>query len=149
MRRHPALHPLSRDHHDILLHARRLRGEDPRVKVDTAIDRFLRYHDAVLVHHFNEEEEALLRHLPADLGMRLVAEHNDLRRRAAGLRMDGQAAALGEALRAYVRYEEDVLFQHLQATLDEDALARLGTTAEGIRRNLRPAAGHGEDCFLG
>lgn len=149
MRRHPALQPLSRDHHDVLLHARRLRGEDARVDVAAAIDRFRRYHDAVLVHHFHEEEEALLPDLPPGLGSRLVAEHNDLRRRAASLRADEDAMGLGEALRAHVRFEEDVLFQHLQASLNESDLARLGASALDIRKDLRPAAGHGEDCFLG
>lgn len=149
MLRHPALHSLSRDHHDVLLHARRLRGDDARIKLPLAIDRFLRYHDAVLVHHFHEEEEALLPHLPPGLAARLVAEHNDLRRRAAALANGGSARELGDSLRAHVRFEEDVVFQHLQAALDEHAWARLTTAAQSIRKGLRPAAGAGEDCFLG
>lgn len=149
MLRHPALHPLSHDHHDVLMHARRLRGEDARVGVVAAVERFLRYHDAVLVHHFHEEEETLLPHLPADLASRLVAEHNDLRRRAASLRTDGHAGDLGEALRAHVRFEEEVVFAHLQAHLDDAGFADLQARAAALRRSLRPAAGHGEDCFLG
>jgi hypothetical protein len=149
MRRHAALQPLSRDHHDALLHARRLRGEDARIGVAAAAQRFLRYHDAVLVHHFREEEEALLPHLPADLADRLVAEHNDLRRRAATLANGGDAKELGEALRSHVRFEEDVVFQHLQAALSDDDWMHLRQRAQDLRQAARPRAGEGEDCFLG
>ncbi len=148
MLRHPALHPLSRDHHDVLLHARRLRGDDGRIDAATAAQRFLRYHEAVLVHHFHEEEAALLPHLPQDLASRLVAEHNDLRKRAADLANGGDARELGEALRAHVRFEEDAVFQHLQDALDDDEWTRLRQLAQDIRQAARPTAGHGEDCFL-
>ena len=155
MRRHPTLQDLSRDHHDVLVHARRLRGLDARVDAAHARERFLRYADAVLLHHFSEED-AVLAPLaqPAHRG-RLAAEHADLRRRIAWLAeaaadpaLDAAQKELGEALRLHVRFEEDVLFADLQDRLDDVALAGLADELGAFRRQVRPQAGAGESCFL-
>jgi hypothetical protein len=151
MKRHPALHPLSRDHHNVLVHARRLRGLDARVDAETARRRFRAYFDAVLAPHFDEEEQVLLpRIADAGLRQRLIAEHADLRRRAAALPA-GQTE-LGEALRLHVRFEEDVLFPALEAQAEADRVDWPDVTAaaDAFRRERRPAGvdGGAEACFL-
>lgn len=148
MKRHAALHPLSRDHHNVLVHARRLRGLDARVDADTARRRFLAYFESVLRHHF-DEEEALLGPRIADpaLRQRLLDEHADLRRRAAAL-PDGQAE-LGEALRLHVRFEEDVLFPALEAGVADAEWSAVAQATDAFRRTRRPASrdGGAEACF--
>lgn len=152
MRRHPALQGLSRDHHVALLHARRLRGDDPRVDPEAARSRFLRYAEAILAHHFAEEEDALLPFLgDARLRERLLREHANLRQRIA--RLQGADAAfqrdLGERLRAHVRFEEDELFEALQRDLGEGQWRQLDAAARQVRARARPASsGDDEPCFI-
>ena len=152
MRRHPGLHPLSRDHHDALVHARRLRGLDARVDAQDARRRFLAYFAGVLAHHFDEEEQVLApRVADAGLRQRLLDEHGDLRRRAEALRdtPEGQVE-LGRRLREHVRFEEDVLFPHLEGQLSGADWNTVAEAASAFRRKARPAAADGgaEACFL-
>ncbi|MCA1811025.1 MAG: hemerythrin domain-containing protein [Halobacteriales archaeon] len=154
MKRHPALHDLSRDHHTLLLHARRLRGGDPRVDAATARRRFLLYHDAVLAHHLAEEETAVAPFLrDAALRGRLLREHADIRAVAASLAQgdSGVQLELGDLLRRHVRFEEDELFATLQRDLAEAEWADLATRAHAHRSGTRPGSigpGAGEECFL-
>ena len=66
MKRHPALVPLSHDHHRTLVRARELReaaagdGEARRA----ASARFLRHYAGHVVRHFREEEELVFPLLP-------------------------------------------------------------------------------------
>jgi SpoVK/Ycf46/Vps4 family AAA+-type ATPase len=151
MKRHEALHPLSRDHHNILVHARRLRGLDARFDAATARRRFLSYWP-VLQLHFDEEEAILGRRLAdPELRRRMVAEHAELRRRAGSLATASpeEQSAFGEALRLHVRFEEDVLFPHLEAASDQKALDSIATETVASRQRSRPdSLQGGEACFL-
>ena len=152
MRRHRALQPLSRDHHNVLVHARRLRGLDARFDAATARQRFLSYW-GVLALHLDEEERVLaLRIADPALRQRLLDEHADLRRRAGGLAgaTAEEQVELGRRLREHVRFEEDLLFPHLEGALAEDGLLAVAREAEAFRREARPASlpGGAEACFL-
>jgi len=136
VKRHRALVPLSHDHHQALVAARRLRrgaeGADPAA----AAHEFLRFFAADSVPHFRAEEERLFP-LAADVAeatepiVRALLEHQRLHARAARLaeRLEGGEDAtdamreLGELLEAHVRYEERELFPLLERLLDEAALA--------------------------
>jgi hypothetical protein len=59
MKRHPALAELSRDHHQALVVARRLKRADDE-SVDRAREGFLDYWEHEGSEHFREEEEILL-----------------------------------------------------------------------------------------
>ena len=59
MKRHPALAPLSRDHHHALVIARRLRRAGPEQAADAAA-AFLEHWEAEERLHFRLEEEVLL-----------------------------------------------------------------------------------------
>ena len=132
MKRSEELAPLSRDHHQGLFAALKLRRttEDARqVFLDFwAEDR----------RHFAVEEDVLLpalaRHVPADHAaiVRVLVEHVDIRRRARELEADDAPAPealreLGDRLHAHIRYEEDVLFPLVEERLPRDELAALGT----------------------
>jgi hypothetical protein len=59
MKRHPALVPLSRDHHHALVIARRLRQATEQTADDAARAFLAHWHDEER-HHFRLEEEVLL-----------------------------------------------------------------------------------------
>jgi hypothetical protein len=152
MKRHESLQPLSRDHHNVLVHARRLRGLDARFDPETSRRRFLSYFASVLRLHF-DEEEAILAPLIGDatLRQRFLDEHADLRRRAESLpAADAQAQVdLGQRLREHVRFEEDVLFPHLETLLGGPALTALAAESHQVRLRDRPGSLQGDEaCFL-
>ncbi len=141
MKRHPALVPLSRQHHDGLALGvfidRDLRG-DPnpaaaerlRVKVAAAWELELNGHFAV-------EEEILFpvaREAIEDKGVvdRLVREHAEIRtaiaelQSVAGGTLVRRLRSLREILVAHIRYEERILFEAVQNSLSEESLQRLG-----------------------
>ena len=67
--------------------------------------------------------------------VRVLTDHVDLRRLAADLAADPQAAPealhdLGERLRAHIRHEERVLFPLIEAALPDDALVALAAAVE-------------------
>jgi iron-sulfur cluster repair protein YtfE (RIC family) len=136
MKRAEALAELSRDHHQGLVVAQRLRRADH----DTAADAratFLAFWAADCRSHFHVEEDVLLpamaRHHPHDDPeiVTVLVGHVDLRRRAADLEADPDAPAdelhaLGERLAAHIRHEERVLFPMIEASFSDDELSDLG-----------------------
>src|SRR5262245_28352407 len=88
MKRHEALRPLSRDHHQGLVHARRLR----QVNSDAAApetreltQRLVEFFQQELSRHFREEEEELMPAFSRSVGpddpmiVRTLSEHVELR----------------------------------------------------------------------
>lgn len=138
MRRHPALIPLSHDHHHALAQALRLRRADD-VTAGAVRDAFLTYAAADLEPHFQVEERALERiasmvESPAIVRAqeRMLADHATLRGCIEQLRANDDGApsavdlvALGEALATHVRFEERELFELLQRVLGDDLGAAL------------------------
>jgi hemerythrin-like domain-containing protein len=140
MKRSPALVSLSRDHHEALAVALRLR----RAATDdasSAIDAFEEFWEDGGRRHFELEEKFLLPAVPgygdpawADLSDRVRAEHNAIRHAASALRAVGGARRvaaaheLGQMLHAHVRFEERRVFALLQDRLSEERLAQLGRT---------------------
>ena len=146
MKRHPALRALSSDHHQGLVQARRLeQAAQPAAAGAQAADlgavarAFLIFWDVHTRPHFREEEEVLLPAFarysdPAAAPVvRLLVEHVHIRRVVADLQRQVDAGqpeaatmqAIGERLRAHIRYEEDVVFPLIEQTLPEEALAAL------------------------
>jgi hypothetical protein len=128
MRRSPELVPLSRDHHVALAQALRLRRATAAT-VDVAVAGFLAFLVTDGERHFAREERHLLPVLPPPARERLLADHAEIRRRAAALGAAPDAAAavaLGELLAAHVRLEERELFPALERDLPAAHLAALG-----------------------
>lgn len=138
VKRSDALAPLSRDHHQALEVALRLRraGE---ADGDAAVERFLAFWRAIGSRHFEIEEELLLPALP-DSDPRWRAACARVRDEHARLRAAGDALATkpsvpdaraaGELLHDHVRFEERELFGLLEDGLDPDALEALGRAVE-------------------
>ena len=132
MKRHPALVPLSHDHHRTLVRARELReaaagdGEARRA----ASARFLRHYAGHVVRHFREEEELvfpLLPLQPPELD-RVLSEHQRIRALAERLRRSEDAdtlAELGSLLESHIRLEERIVFELVQEHVPDAELAAL------------------------
>lgn len=132
MKRAPELVPLSREHHEALVLARR--ACEPQ-RADPAQLRLhvLRRWDAHFAPHFAAEEAFLFPALSAagaaDEADEARAQHAHLRALASRLRA-GEAEALpawGEAMRDHVKWEERFLFPRAEQLLD---LASLGAALQ-------------------
>ena len=144
MKRSPALRPLSRDHHEALAIALRLR----RAKSDTMArdcSAFVRFWHEHGRDHFRIEEEILL---PAyavhgdrlhPVVERVLAEHAAIRGRVDELeQVDGTPVwalrELGEQLADHVRLEERQLFPLVEEALPAADLERLAAALAGAER---------------
>src|SRR5688572_20932952 len=119
MKRSPELAPLSREHQVALAIALALRrvSEDD---IAATSARYLAFFADEGEEHFDQEEAVLVPVLPRDLSVRLVDEHGEIRdvTRTLGERPAVLTARhLGELLSAHVRFEERVVFAHLEAEL--------------------------------
>ena len=135
MKRSEALAHLSRDHHQGLVVAQRLRRATPAT-AGAERAAFLEFWTTDGHAHFRAEEELLLpafaRHEPPthEAVVRVLTDHVDLRRRAADLAAEPTPAcedlhALGDRLHEHIRHEERVLFPLIEAALSTDELVRL------------------------
>jgi iron-sulfur cluster repair protein YtfE (RIC family) len=136
MKRSEALAELSRDHHQALFVAQRLRRAGPETAV-AAREAFLEFWATEGRRHFRDEEEILLpafaRHEPPthEAVVRVLTDHIDLRRRAGGTGSTpslDELRELGERLHAHVRHEERVLFPMIEAALSTDELVELAAS---------------------
>lgn len=123
MRRSAELAALSRDHHvalELALALKRTTADD----LEHTTARYAAFMAGEGAVHFDEEEAVLVPVLPPDLAERLVREHTELRDPPLG---DVAAARrAGELLAAHVRFEERVVFTHLEQTLPAAELADIG-----------------------
>ena len=148
MKRSPELTPLSRDHHQALFVAQRLKRVDD---ADDARERFLDFWASHGRGHFAIEEDILLpAWVSADVGAdrsaaaRVTAEHLEIRSQARRLeRGDAfeleELHGLGALLESHVRFEERELFPAIEAALDAEAIAHLGEEIDAAEARLREA----------
>jgi hemerythrin-like domain-containing protein len=142
MKRHPELQGLSRDHHQALVVARRLKHVDDEdaIAARAAFLEFWHRHGQL---HFRVEEEVLLPGF-ADAGgaedpaiARVL--HAEIRLRA--LQLHGGAASvqaervLGELLAGHVRFEEGELFPAIEATLNPEQLSGMASALATSERD--------------
>lgn len=126
IRRHPALQPLSREHHDALMLYFKIR-QGLKKGVDRArIADYMRwFFQEYLEPHFMVEEQRLFPLLGNDHPeiIRALSEHKDIRRMFTGsLNREEELLSAGKALEAHVRFEERLLFNQIQDTVPEEHL---------------------------
>jgi hemerythrin-like domain-containing protein len=144
VRRHPALVPLSDDHHHELVQARRIgRAADgpPAGRLEAGA-AYVEAFFTETVDHFRREEEGVFPLYAARVGahdpllQRVLREHMELHGLARALRAEVAAAdvtpetlrALGMLLHDHVRLEERELFEAIQRVVPGDELGTLDTT---------------------
>jgi hemerythrin-like domain-containing protein len=140
MKRSAALKPLSRDHHQALVVAQKLRRATARDAAETTrffLDFWRRHGHA----HFRVEEDLLLpayaqfgdaRH---EAVVRVLTDHVLIRARASALEARHRPVLeplheLGGLLEAHVRHEERVLFPLIEEALPPERLATLAAEVE-------------------
>ena len=133
MKRHPALVPLSHDHHQTLVRARELRraaadGDD--AELERVAGRFRRAFAGEVSRHFRDEEELLFPLLgevepPPEPLVRATTQHARIRALVQRLPDRPAAAELGALLEEHVRLEERELFDLIQRAVPDERLAEL------------------------
>jgi hemerythrin-like domain-containing protein len=143
MKRHEALERLSRDHHQALFQAMRLKRADEDAAGEVLGD-FLDFWFSVGHLHFRAEEEVLLPAYSAyadasrEEVVRVLVDHLEIRREAYELGSlkagppPERLRALGERLDAHVRHEERVLFPLIEEALPDDELVRVARGVEEV-----------------
>ncbi len=134
MKRHPALIPLSRDHHQALLLASQLRRASA-MTAEALAGLLMSQWEAEERMHFRVEEEILLpayaEHGAADHPsiVRMLLDHMLIRSDVAAIADTPRAQRLhrlGERLAAHVRLEEREVFPLIERTIPEPDLSALG-----------------------
>jgi hemerythrin-like domain-containing protein len=154
MKRHPALIPLSRDHHDGLVQAVRLRRAaadgDASARLAAAREFVEFFRNEERVHLRGEEDELFplfLKHVqsqPAPLRQARV-QHMQLEgfarkleiAAAAGIADRETLAAAGELLEAHIRLEERQLFPLIEELVPDDELRSLGLASRDVTCAVR------------
>lgn len=151
--RHDALVPLSRDHYVGLVHAHRLMkaAAKDRVARHKALADFLEAWRTKIEPHFRDEER-LLTHLIADEkeSRRLLDEHAAIERAAKEAVIKRRAVdpdpnfveRLGRDLEQHIRWEERVMFNHIQESASERQLNDLAVATGQVER----ARNRGRGC---
>lgn len=141
MKRHPALIPLSHDHHAELVQARRLRlasGSDVAEARVAAAEQYVAAFMTETASHFRVEEEELFPLLVRHVGSsplleQVLSEHRELRGLASALRDEGAMGdvsgetmlQLADLLDSNVRREERELFPLIEQTVPDAELRAL------------------------
>lgn len=136
LKRHPALQPLSREHHYGLLLCWKIRtgldkGIDPE-RIKAYSDYFFKTH---LRPHFELEERSLFPILGDQehpMIRRALQEHDQLRQLfAAGDELSRHLSLLEQVLTAHIRFEERELFAALQEVATQEQLTALEAIHSG------------------
>jgi iron-sulfur cluster repair protein YtfE (RIC family) len=144
MKRHRSLVPLSHDHHQALVQARRLKRGKESSDPSTVARTFLGFFAEETVRHFREEEElvfpavldcpsahepliqALLQHERLHALTKLLREGLDTGRPITPIMQK-----LGDLLVAHVRHEERCLFPLIEEFVDDSTLAAIELAPSG------------------
>jgi len=134
LKRNKHILQLSKDHHFTLLFCWKIRqGLKMGVEVDR-IQKYVRYfweHD--MQAHFREEEEILFVPVRDAPVQKAIDDHKEIKGQVYAVLQatDGEEASkqlsiLADKVDAHVRYEERVLFPHLEQTLTTEQLEGIG-----------------------
>jgi len=132
LKRHPALQPLSREHHQILLLGFKIRqGLKKEIESERIVNYCLWFYKAYLKVHFEKEVQILSKVVSgnSDLIARLAANHQKVKESLKTLTTSEESLKqFEEVLVSHVRLEERILFEELQSKLTPDAIQYLEST---------------------
>ncbi|MCU0382003.1 MAG: hemerythrin domain-containing protein [Chitinophagaceae bacterium] len=126
LKRHPALVPLSQDHHHGLMLVLKIKKGMQYGVEARRMSAYLQHEfEEALLPHFREEEQGVFMWLPEADAMRIRAldEHHRMEALAGSIAEDPENISLLRLfivlLETHIRFEERVLFPHLQECFPE------------------------------
>ena len=128
IKRSPQLAPLSREHHDGLLFAWKLRqGLANATAVETMRSYCLWYFKHHMKQHFHQEEDILLKYISRDnpMAVQLKQEHDNIRELILSINNKPDTITIGmlaDFITRHIRFEERILFNYLEANLPTEQL---------------------------
>lgn len=133
LKRDVSLVNLSNDHHAGLLFSWKLRQG---VKYHIEADRIIKYIKYFWAHHFSghfkEEEEILFAPIKNEEIKKALADHQKIKAFVEKIGVPGMESEenglleFAETVDAHIRFEERVLFPHIQEALSEEQLEKIG-----------------------
>lgn len=129
IKRSPELAPLSRQHHEGLLLSWKIKrgvqlGIEP-ARMVAYCHWFWKHH---LLPHIEAEETALLHLIKEEkLSEQFRAEHTRLKSSVTVLSDADSLLLFGDVLHHHIRFEERVLFRHIEVAVTKEELAEAGT----------------------
>jgi len=136
IKRSQQLAPLSREHHDGLLFAWKLKqGIENKTPLDLMRKYALWFWKNHIKPHFFQEEKILVPRMPAahPLAVRMLEEHDHIRELILGLDDEADIRTLiilSDLLNAHIRFEERELFVYLEQILSPEQLDAVFTQLE-------------------
>ncbi len=142
MKRHPALHTLSHDHHQGLILAQQLKKGAPQYKgmpstLEGKKEYTLSFYKTELAKHFEDEEKILFPFVKSknedvdNLIVEIISEHRKMESLIKDLEKTDQLEnvldELGWLLEKHIRKEERELFVEIEKVLSDDELKIIGT----------------------
>ena len=139
MKRHPALIPLSREHHGALILARLLQKDAPVYKglptdIQEKAEYAYKFYQEELVKHFEDEERVLKLVTGVESNLDLMiktiySEHQELHKLFQSIDkhpdLTSHLDQIGKTLETHVRKEERELFPLMQETCNEDLMIKV------------------------
>lgn len=140
MKRNKNIIPLSQDHHFALLSGWKIKqGVKKNISYERIKD-YINYHwDNSQSFHFDEEEKVLFPYSNDELTQRALDEHKEIRDllKAINEREDFDLLVLyADKVTEHVRFEERILFPHLEEVLTEEQLAEVGRKLGEIHHHV-------------
>ena len=130
MKRDKNIVPLSQDHHFGLLSGWKIKQGIKKNISYERIKKYINYHwDNSQSFHFDEEEKILFPYSDDELTQRALDEHKEIRKLLKTLNEveDFELLTLyADKVTEHIRFEERVLFPHLENILTEEQLAEVG-----------------------
>lgn len=125
---------LSKDHHFTLLFCWKIRqGQKKEVDVERIKKYVQHFWQSDMQEHFREEEEILFAPVNDHKVQKAIDDHHQIKEQVdelmktlSGLSSFNQLSVLADTVEAHVRYEERVLFPHLEKVLTEAQLEDIG-----------------------
>lgn len=125
---------LSRDHHASLLFCWKIRqGIKHHIDVDRMVNYVRYFWTQHFAPHFGEEEAFLFAPLKDDKVQRALDDHKQIKAsietmdRLGIQDREGKLLQLADMVDEHVRYEERILFPHLELSLSDEQLTQIGT----------------------
>lgn len=154
LNRHPALEKLSEDHHLYLIQAQNIRwlinGDQRATTSEDLVASLLDFWQRDGEFHLREEEEVIypfyLQYAPLDKKVidALKTDHMWMRDKFAELsnmpRFENTTPllkSLGDYMISHIRHEEQVIYEKIQTTLTNEALAELAKKSAAFRKEHR------------